>query len=99
MSIFDIFTPDATDFFKQEISMPNAPLEVMDMGVCWTDLAESCGYRLQQNHFTRHARILDSRSVRVAWGTMAGMEREFRRLIRLKREFGRGPGELPDGAF
>lgn len=36
--------------------------------VFWTDLAEYNGWRVQQNTFTHHCRILDDEDMRIAWG-------------------------------
>ena len=62
------------EILGSEISFPNIPLKVMAMedGV-WDTLAESKGWRLQQNEITKHCRIIDPENVRRAWGTKNGM--------------------------
>ncbi len=37
--------------------------------VCWDNLAEYNGWRLQKNKFTQHVRILNPDNVRKAWGS------------------------------
>jgi hypothetical protein len=49
----------------------------------WTNLCEYQGYKLQQNQFTHHARILDSNDIRIAWGTVNGMEKTLERMANM----------------
>ncbi len=49
-------------------SLPNIPVKTMGGKVFWNDLAQSNGWRLQQNMITHHCRILDPNNVRRAWG-------------------------------
>ena len=42
--------------------------------VFWRDLAECCGWRLQQNAVFNNCRILDSENVRHAWGSLEYLE-------------------------
>ncbi len=44
----------------------------------WNDIEEYCGYRLQQNIITKHARIIDACDDRVAWGTIEGMKEKMK---------------------
>lgn len=68
---------------EAEIAMPNIPTPTMGGEVLWNTLCESHGWRLQQNMITHHARILNEKNVRIAWGTFNGMERALKRFIEL----------------
>lgn len=70
-----------------EWSFPNIPLEVYDGEVFWTTLAKCNGYKLQQNMFFKHVRILNDKKVRIAWGTLKGMEKELDKMIRLSKKY------------
>ena len=61
------------ELLASEISLPNLPTPTMGGQVVWDTLAESGGWRLQQNELTKHCRILDPHDVRRAWGTKQGM--------------------------
>lgn len=74
-------SPDLLNILNKELAMPNIPFPTMGGEVFWTDLAEANGWKLQQNMFTHHARILNSENVRVAWGTVNGMYRAMDRLV------------------
>ena len=65
-----------------ELSLPNIPFPTMGGIIFWTDIAEYGGWRLQQNMITHHARILDSNDIRIAWGTINGMEKAMERMVR-----------------
>ena len=52
-------------------SMPNIKFYTLGGHVFWNTLASKNGYKLQQNIFTRHCRILDSEDMRIAWGSEA----------------------------
>lgn len=72
------------DILDREISMPNIPMKVMDCEIWWETLARCNGWKLQQNTFTRHARIIEeSTSRRIAWGTINGMIRAIERYKEL----------------
>ncbi len=71
----------AIDFLNKEISAPNIPTPTLGGEVFWNDLAEYNGWRLQQNMFTKHARILDANNVRRAWGTVNAMYTALDRLV------------------
>ena len=71
-------------FLQTEIAMPNIPLPVIDGGVFWIDVVERNGWKLQQNTFSRHARIIRTEdNVRIAWGTLNGMIRSIKRFAEL----------------
>lgn len=76
-SYIDLFL----DILDKEISLPNIPMKTMGGKVWWTDIVSYNGWRLQQNRFTHHARILDNRDTRIAWGTINGMQRALDRLV------------------
>ncbi|MBQ9521462.1 MAG: hypothetical protein IJR72_02700 [Oscillospiraceae bacterium] len=61
------------EILDTEISLPNIPTPTMGGQLVWDTLAESNGWRLQQNELTKHCRILDPDDVRRAWGTRKGM--------------------------
>lgn len=65
----------------KELSLPNIPTATMGGEVFWETLANYKGWRVQQNMFTKHARILRPDNVRVAWGTIAGMQRAMERIV------------------
>lgn len=71
----------ALNFLNKELSAPNIPTQTMGGEVFWTNLAEYKGWKLQQNTFTKHARILDPKNVRRAWGTVNGMYAALDRLV------------------
>ena len=70
------------DILDMELSLPNIPFPTMGGEVFWNTLAEYNGWKLQQNMFTHHARILDSDNVSIAWGTINGMEKAMDRMAR-----------------
>ena len=84
-------TPSAikalSNILDVELSMPNIPLKVLDEGVFWTTLAECKGWKLQQNTFFKQARILNSDNVRIAWGTINGMEKALDRMVNLLEKY------------
>ena len=70
------------DLLEKELALPNIPFPVMPDFIAWTTVAESGGWKLQQNMITRHARIVDENDIRIAWGTINGMEKAMDRLVR-----------------
>ena len=64
-----------------ELSFPNVPTPTMGGEIFWINLAEYKGWRIQQNMFTHHARILDNNNLRIAWGTVNGMQKALNRLV------------------
>lgn len=50
---------------------------------CWNTIQKSNGFKLQQNKFTSHYRILDSSNIRRAWSfDRAEIDDEFDSLTR-----------------
>ena len=47
----------------------------------WTDIRVQGGWRIQQNHYTNHCRILDERNVRQAWGSLNQCRQRFNRWV------------------
>jgi hypothetical protein len=47
----------------------------------WTDLRIQDGWRIQQNIFTKHYRLLDSKDIRHEWGTFKKCEATFKRFV------------------
>ena len=76
---------DTLDLLERDIKLPNLPLTTANAGLFWDTLEESHGLTLQQNSFTRSARIIDRNNRRVAWGTVAGMRVEFQNIIEGKK--------------
>lgn len=76
----------AKEIFDSELSMPNIPTKTMGGNVMWTTLAEVKGLKLQQNQITHHVRILNADNVRVAWGTVNGMQKAIRRLANISEQ-------------
>lgn len=60
--------------------MPNIEMPTMGGHVFWNTVKEDCGYKLQQNVITGHARIIDGADYRVAWGSYSAMIKKFREL-------------------
>lgn len=60
---------------------PNIPLPTMGGEVFWNNVSSSNGWRLQQNMLTNHARILDPRGIRRAWGDIHVMRIKFSEII------------------
>lgn len=63
------------EFLQKEISLPNIPSKTFGGKTFWNTICEYNGWKLQQNMITHHARILDQHNVRIAWGTLNGMEK------------------------
>lgn len=70
---------DLLDILNAEIALPNIPMPTMGGVIFWITLAECNGWKLQQNLFTHHARVLEKHNIRVAWGTVNGMKKAFER--------------------
>lgn len=75
------------DILDKELSLPNIPFPTLGGEVFWNTLVEYNGWKLQQNMFTRHARILDSNNIRIAWGTINGMEKAMDRMVRFLHKY------------
>ncbi|MTI71070.1 MAG: hypothetical protein FH751_12545 [Firmicutes bacterium] len=69
------------------MSLPNIPMKTKGGKVFWNTMCEANGWKIQQNMITKHARILNSSDVRVAWGTMAGMLKAFDRYNELQNKY------------
>ena len=82
LSLLAVDPNKVLELLNQELSLPNIPTPTLGGEVFWNDLATYEGWRLQQNMFTHHARILDPDNVRRAWGTYAGMEKAMDRVIK-----------------
>lgn len=67
--------------------MPNVPTKTLGGHTFWDTLVEYNGYKLQQNLITKHARILDSDDVRIAWGTINGMKKALERKVEIPDEY------------
>ena len=74
-------------FFQSELCMPNIPMPTLGGHTFWDTLAEYNGYKLQQNLITRHARILNSDDVRIAWGTVNGMKMTLERMAEMSNKY------------
>ena len=64
---------------QEEIALPNTPRKVTDWFV-WNTIKECNGWRIQQNTFTRHCRLVDPDDWRRAWGTKNGMMAVWKEL-------------------
>ena len=82
LSLLAVDPNKVLELLNQELSLPNIPTPTLGGEVFWNDLATYEGWRLQQNMFTHHARILDPDNVRRAWGTYAGMEKAMDCVIK-----------------
>lgn len=47
----------------------NIPIKVMDRVIFWNTSENEKGWKLQRHYITGHARILDKKGVRIAWGS------------------------------
>ncbi len=54
-------------------TMPNIKTGTKGGEVFWSTLASHGGWRIQQNLFTRHCRLLDPFNNRIAWGSESAM--------------------------
>ena len=85
---------DFLDILNQDLSLPNIPLPTMGGEVWWTDMVSANGWRIQQNMFTHHARILDENNVRKAWGSLNGMYKALDNLVANLHRYDKSSGEL-----
>ena len=53
---------------------------VMDAGIWWDVVEEAAGWKLERNRLTGHARILDPRKVRKAWGAFDDLRKSFAKV-------------------
>lgn len=70
-----------------KLKLPNIKMPTMGGEVFWNTLAEANGWKLQQNTVFHNARILDSNNVRIAWGTINGMEDALDEMIRFAEKY------------
>lgn len=75
------------ELLNLELCMPNIPMLTMGGHTFWITLAEWEGYKLQQNQFTHHARILNPKDVRIAWGTVNGMKMTLERMAQMAVQY------------
>lgn len=61
---------------------PNMELPTLGGEVFWDDIDNEYGWRLQYNKVTKHARIIDDKNIRRAWGILNVMQEKFKRLTR-----------------
>lgn len=76
-----------TKIFESELSLPNIPWKVYNGKVFWTTLAEYNGWELQQNMFSKHARLLNPDGIKVAWGTVNGMKKALDRIVDFSKQY------------
>ena len=89
-SAFDFllkFPEEGMKILNSELCMPNIPFPTMGGHTFWTTLCQYQGYKLQQNQFTHHARILDSNDIRIAWGTVNGMKMTLERMANMSEKY------------
>lgn len=61
-------------------TLPTVELPVMDAGIWW-DVVETCkDWKLERNKITGHARILDPKKVRKAWGSLDDLKKSFEKV-------------------
>jgi hypothetical protein len=70
------------DYLLANSPMPNILFPTMGGEVFWNDLASAKGWRVQQNVFTNHCRVLNPDNWRFAWGSEDNILRLFRLIIR-----------------
>ena len=61
------------EILNKVIFLPNVPFQVAVDMPYWDTINECNGWRLQQNEFTRHCRLVDPNNIRRAWGTKNAM--------------------------
>ena len=71
----------------KELDFINIPVPVLDLGIAWDNLAESNGWKIQQNKITKHARIIDNKRIRRAWGTVNGMYKVMKRMLEAEARY------------
>ena len=64
-------------------SLPNIIVPTTGGAFFWLDVAESKGWRIQQNMITQHCRILAPDNARVAWGSLEAMNEVFRMITQV----------------
>ena len=74
------------DMVVQDFITVEAP--VMDREIWWDVLDTRNGWKLERNKVTGHARILDPKKIRRAWGTVPNMTAAFAKLAASSRSVG-----------
>lgn len=87
LSVGDDLARELNKILKSEINGPNIPFPTMGGKVFWNTLVEVNGWKLQQNMFTHHARILNDKNVRIAWGTIEGMEKAMDQMLHFAQKY------------
>lgn len=87
LDVSDAILDTALHILERELNLPNIPMKVNPDGAIWTTLVERDGWKLQQNMFTKHARLLNSDNIRVAWGTVNGAEKALGRIVELPQKY------------
>lgn len=72
------------------LSFLNVPTTVWDNGEYWETVEFENGLKLQQNNITGHARIINNRKIRLAWGDMKAMRKAFIKLVKPWEQCKRG---------
>ncbi|SDB13767.1 lecithin retinol acyltransferase family protein [Butyrivibrio sp. INlla16] len=62
--------------------LANIPLKVMDKEIFWDTSRSEKGWKLQKHSITGHARILNEKGIRMAWGACDEMNDFFDKLIK-----------------
>ena len=78
---------ECMDILNSELCMPNIPMPTLGGHTFWITLTSWKGYKLQQNQITNHARILDSKDVRIAWGNVNGMRMTLERMAQMADQY------------
>ena len=75
------------DQLQKRLPNPNVNVPTVTLGgkQFWGDLFVHAGWRIQENVFTSHCRLLDPRDIRRAWGTREQCHVAFEE-IRIKRK-------------
>jgi pimeloyl-ACP methyl ester carboxylesterase len=61
-------------------ALPNIPLPTLGGKQFWADRYLNAGWRIQENVFTGHARLLDPDNIRRCWGGFEACRAEFERI-------------------
>ncbi len=61
-------------------ALPNIPLPTFGGKQFWADRYLNAGWRIQENVFTGHARLLDPYDIRRCWGGLEACREEFKRI-------------------
>jgi pimeloyl-ACP methyl ester carboxylesterase len=62
---------------SKPLNGPNVPLPTLGGRQIWADVFIYAGWRIQENVFTGHFRLLDNRDVRRAWGDKEACQKAF----------------------